>query len=116
MTARTATRTTFALTALVAASLGLAACGGSPAGAYYGTAGDTLLIIDKDGTCQYTEDYEEGEKPDPEDFEECRWTNTEATYTFVGLVDETIVGTMSEDGALALPDQPGWNGEIYSPE
>jgi hypothetical protein len=106
---------------LAGATLLLAGCGGPSAeGTYIGSSEHTALIIQKDGKCQYTEDYDsensDKENFDPENLQDCTWTNSDKDYTFSGLTQSkgTITGTLSDDGSLSLPDQEHWNGEIFT--
>lgn len=109
-------RTTVALAALVAMAFGLGGCGSaSLEGTYFGTAGDTVLIVNDDGTCLYTESYDEEDGVQEDKMDDCTWTNSDNTYTFAGISRSgTITGTLSDDGSLSLPTQATWNGEIYT--
>lgn len=123
---RTARSARARLTALFAALVGtvlFAGCGGhSIEGTYTGSSDHTALIIQKDGTCLYTEDYD-AEEPDPEDLkpenmDKCTWTNSGDNYTFTGVSSgtDTLQATLSDDGkSLTIPDQgDSWNGEVFT--
>ncbi|MBK1784993.1 hypothetical protein [Prauserella cavernicola] len=98
----------------------LTGCGGSSVeGTYFGTAGDTILVIKSEGECLYSQEYKEGqeiEDLDERDIRECTWTVSGDHLTFSGLVKRggTVQGTVSDDGSLSLPHQKTWNGEIYT--
>lgn len=111
-------RAALATATLLALAAALAGCGSSSAeGTYFGTAGDTALIINGDGTCLYTESYDEEDGVDLDEMSECTWTASKDQYTFAGISRSgTIVGTRSDDGSLSLPSQATWNGEIYTKE
>ena len=67
--------------------------------------------------CGYSEDFDEGDDlgqfEDAED-DGCRWTSSDEEITLVRDDEESLIGTLSDDGAISLPDQPGWNVEIYT--
>lgn len=112
-----ATRRALAATVLaVTAASALAGCSGdSVEGTYYGTAGDTVLILESGGTCFYTDDHDEGDMLDTEEMRDCTWTRSDATLTFINVSRHgSLVGALSDDGSISLPDQDRWNGEIYT--
>lgn len=118
-TALTTQKRLAAAAVLLGATMLLSGCGGSSIeGTYFGTAGDTALIVQDDGKCLYTEDYDEDDATslDAENMDECTWTSSDKSVTFDGLTSSgnTVTGTVQDDGSISLPDQNHWNGEIYS--
>lgn len=98
-------------------SLALSACSSdnSIEGTYYGTAGDTALILESGGKCGYTDDYDPEEGLDLEVSEECSWSLSGTNLTLIGVSSSgSLTGFVGEDGSISIPDQQRWNGEIYS--
>jgi hypothetical protein len=108
--------------ATIAASiitLTLAGCSGgnSIEGTYFGTAGHTVLILESDGQCAYTEGYDEGEDVQLEIDEDCSWSLSGTDLTLIGVSRHgSLTASVGDDGRLSIPDQHRWNGEIYSKE
>lgn len=102
---------------LILGSVSLVGCSGgnSIEGTYFGTAGDTALLLKSDGQCGYTEDYDPDEGLDLEVDEDCSWSLSGATLTLVGVSNKgSLTGFVGDDGSISIPDQPHWRGEIYS--
>ena len=127
MTYRTPTRRLSAAAAALTLALALSACstGSSIEGTYFGTAGDTALVLGPDGTCGYTDDYDEDDGVQIGVEDDCSWSRSGTTITFTYKTDEansslrktrTVTGAVGDDGALSFPDQDHWNGEIYTKE
>lgn len=95
----------------------LAACSGGSSiqGTYFGTAGDTVLVLASGGTCGYTDDYDEDEGVQVEVDEECSWSLSGANLTLIGVSQYgSLTAFVGDDGSISIPDQHRWNGEIYS--
>lgn len=98
-------------------SLALSACsfGNSIEGTYFGTEGDTALLLESGGKCGDTEDYSPEEGLDLEVSDDCSWSLSGTNLTLIGVSDRgSLMGFVGENGTISLPDQDGWRGEIYS--
>lgn len=124
---RPPSKKTLFLPFVLAGALSLASCstGSSIEGTYFGTAGDTALVLGPDGTCGYTDDYDEDDGVQIGVEDDCSWSRSGTTITFTYKTDEansslrktrTVTGAVGDDGALSFPDQDHWNGEIYTKE
>lgn len=118
------------VTALAAAlflGVSVASCSGnSIEGTYFGTAGDTVLVLEADGKCGYTDNYDVASyTPDGqvatarqvrvEIDEDCRWSLSGTNLTLIGVSSSgSLTGSVGNDGTLSIPDQKSWSGEIYS--
>ncbi|QWW19964.1 hypothetical protein I6B53_02295 [Schaalia sp. 19OD2882] len=95
----------------------LAACSSGPSieGTYYGTAGDTVLILESGGKCGYTDDYDPEKGLDLEVSKDCSWSLSGSNITLIGVAKKgSLMGIVGDDGAISIPDQAKWRGEIYS--
>lgn len=94
----------------------LSACTGSSVeGTYFGTAGDTVLVLASDGRCGYTDDYDKDEGVKVEIEEKCSWSLSGKNLTLIGVSRSgSLTGFIGDDGSISIPDQGRWNGEIYT--
>lgn len=111
------TKRAFSVILAALAAVGLAGCSSnSVAGTYFGSAGDTVLILDSNGTCGYTQDYDPEDGVQVEIEDDCQWSLSDKTITLVGVSRKgSLTGFIGEDGSISLPDQGvSWRGEIYT--
>ncbi|MCI6556885.1 MAG: hypothetical protein SOW43_06100 [Schaalia hyovaginalis] len=103
------------LALLAIASLSACSSGNSIEGTYFGTAGDTALILESGGKCGYTDSYDPDEGLDLEISEDCSWSLSGSNLTLVGVSNRgSLTGFVGDDGSISIPDQQRWRGEIYS--
>lgn len=99
----------------LAAALTACSGGNSIEGTYFGTAGDTVLILESGGRCAYTQDYDEDERVQLEIDEDCSWSLSGTNLTLIGVSRHgSLTAFVGDDGTISIPDQNRWNGEIYS--
>lgn len=72
--------------ALLAVAFGLAGCSSaSIEGTYFGSEGDTVLIMNTDNTCNFSQHYDEEDGVQDAiehyDAKECTWTSSDGSYT-----------------------------------
>lgn len=84
-------------------------------GTYFGTAGDTVLVLEQGGYCRYTDEYsaDEGVQIDADD--ECSWSLSGTSLTLIGVSRHgSLFGQVGNGGEISIPDQYKWRGEIYT--
>lgn len=89
----------------------LTACSSSVEGIYKGSADTTTLNLKDDGTLTYTENKTNSSIDSKGTWEK---SGDDITLQIEEIADgDELEATVDSDDVIHIPDQPGWNGELY---